>query len=119
MVILYSPSYIHVLVSFFFNDPATTQIYAYLHTLSLHDALPILVLTFLPSPPRRKSSLPDGSAAKVSETRPQKTKLKIARRGEFFAARPAGRTDEHTSELQSLMRISYAVFCLKKKKHKR
>src|SRR3546814_7875126 len=30
--------------------------------------------------------------------------------------RPYGRSEEHTSELQSLMRISYAVFCLKKKK---
>src|SRR3546814_4540568 len=30
-------------------------------------------------------------------------------------ARP--RSEEHTSELQSLLRISYAVFCLKKKKH--
>src|SRR3546814_4339449 len=30
--------------------------------------------------------------------------------------RPGGRSEEHTSELQSLMRISYAVFCLKKKK---
>src|SRR3546814_10209891 len=29
---------------------------------------------------------------------------------------PAARSEEHTSELQSLMRISYAVFCLKKKK---
>src|SRR3546814_5883031 len=29
---------------------------------------------------------------------------------------PARRSEEHTSELQSLMRISYAVFCLKKKK---
>src|SRR3546814_2208887 len=28
-----------------------------------------------------------------------------------------GRSEEHTSELQSLMRISYAVFCLKKSKH--
>src|SRR3546814_6282302 len=28
-----------------------------------------------------------------------------------------GRSEEHTSELQSLMRISYAVFCLKKKQH--
>src|SRR3546814_8022742 len=28
-----------------------------------------------------------------------------------------GRSEEHTSELQSLMRISYAVFCLKKKNH--
>src|SRR3546814_1036210 len=36
-----------------------------------------------------------------------------------FIVRPhleAGRSEEHTSELQSLMRISYAVFCLKKKK---
>src|SRR3546814_5467037 len=35
-----------------------------------------------------------------------------------IAPRPAGRggrSEEHTSELQSLMRISYAVFCLKKK----
>src|SRR3546814_4145574 len=31
-------------------------------------------------------------------------------------ARGQGRSEEHTSELQSLMRISYAVFCLKKKK---
>src|SRR3546814_2506460 len=31
------------------------------------------------------------------------------------AADMAGRSEEHTSELQSLMRISYAVFCLKKK----
>src|SRR3546814_7717426 len=29
--------------------------------------------------------------------------------------KPEGRSEEHTSELQSLMRISYAVFCLKKK----
>src|SRR3546814_10007500 len=32
--------------------------------------------------------------------------------------RVARRSEEHTSELQSLMRISYAVFCLKKKKKK-
>src|SRR3546814_6954490 len=31
----------------------------------------------------------------------------------------ADRSEEHTSELQSLMRISYAVFCLKKKKYNR
>src|SRR3546814_2852064 len=33
-------------------------------------------------------------------------------------SREEGRSEEHTSELQSLMRISYAVFCLKKKKEK-
>src|SRR3546814_7286212 len=34
-------------------------------------------------------------------------------------ARRKGRSEEHTSELQSLMRISYAVFCLKKKKNEK
>src|SRR3546814_10503328 len=34
----------------------------------------------------------------------------------FFCLIAASRSEEHTSELQSLMRISYAVFCLKKKK---
>src|SRR3546814_9649689 len=33
-------------------------------------------------------------------------------------ARPRSRSEEHTSELQSLMRISYAVFCLQKKNKK-
>src|SRR3546814_3460734 len=37
--------------------------------------------------------------------------------GYLFALAYAGRSEEHTSELQSLMRISYAVFCLKKKKN--
>src|SRR3546814_5008600 len=36
----------------------------------------------------------------------------------FHFDRTNTRSEEHTSELQSLMRISYAVFCLKKKKHK-
>src|SRR3546814_9326444 len=39
-------------------------------------------------------------------------------RGECPPDRLAARSEEHTSELQSLMRISYAVFCLKKKKKK-
>src|SRR3546814_6852542 len=38
--------------------------------------------------------------------------------GEFGETEDAGRSEEHTSELQSLMRISYAVFCLNKKKNK-
>src|SRR3546814_2966770 len=49
---------------------------------------------------------------------PEKTR---ERRAPFspFSRRKTGRSEEHTSELQSLMRISYAVFCLKTntKKH--
>src|SRR3546814_2788263 len=46
---------------------------------------------------------------------------RTARNGSRPSVRTAryrsARSEEHTSELQSLMRISYAVFCLKKKKH--
>src|SRR3546814_2868949 len=55
-----------------------------------------------PGPPRR----PPCSKANRATTRPLR-----ARRGRQ-------RSEEHTSELQSLMRISYAVFCLKKKNQK-
>src|SRR3546814_4795394 len=36
--------------------------------------------------------------------------------GVYYGAEYGGRSEEHTSELQSLMRLSYAVFCLKKKR---
>src|SRR3546814_9794371 len=49
--------------------------------------------------------------------------LKLLMQGSITAEQMKGfveeaRSEEHTSELQSLMRISYAVFCLKKKKTK-
>src|SRR3546814_1303510 len=56
------------------------------------------------------------SASPPSETA---TATSTASRPMFFSifscAMPMSRSEEHTSELQSLMRISYAVFCLKKK----
>src|SRR3546814_5766505 len=48
---------------------------------------------------------------KVSRVRARKTNHEPRR------LRSTPRSEEHTSELQSLMRISYAVFCLKKKHH--
>src|SRR6187200_661463 len=74
---------------FFFNDTATTEIYTVSDTLSLHDALPILRATGAMSTP----PLSDDTTF----------------------CKPA-RSEEHTSELQSPDTISYAVFCLKKKK---
>src|SRR5213079_3534588 len=74
---------------FFFNDTETTEIYTTTDTLSLHDALPIS------TPPTRSSCR--------ASTR-------------CGARRPTSRSEEHTSELQSPVVISYAVFCLKKKK---
>src|SRR3546814_9738988 len=44
--------------------------------------------------------------------------MAIGRLGSIVGPLGGGqRSEEHTSELQSLMRISYAVFCLKKKRH--
>src|SRR3546814_2826915 len=56
-----------------------------------------------------------GAAAQPGRARDDGDRLGSVQR----ECRPASaaRSEEHTSELQSLMRISYAVFCLKKKKH--
>src|SRR3546814_5188749 len=71
------------------------------------------------APRGRRVQLPDAP-------RPVKRKRDARRlsRGDAYAyvVRLAGfgaRSEEHTSELQSLMRISYAVFCLKKKNHRK
>src|SRR3546814_10787970 len=56
------------------------------------------------------SSAPKEKPAKVPNSRKLPQKPRFAS-GEYSAS-----SEEHTTELQSLMRISYAVFCLKKKK---
>src|SRR3546814_16491631 len=88
-------------VGFCFNDTATTEIYTYLHTLSLHDALPI------------SSSV---GAPQKFEASPWRTMVNGGFASEKWdrLLRSKPRSEEHTSELQSLMRTSYAVFCLKK-----
>src|SRR3546814_11056524 len=113
--------FVIILVFFFFNDTATTGIYTYRHTLSLHDALPI-------SGPRLPSVQPTVSKPSMrvfvltpaTPTRMPNVSVvwlaTIAPRGLSFSLLSVYRSEEHTSELQSLMRISYAVFCLKKKK---
>src|SRR5437868_10414184 len=85
---------------FFFNDPAPSEIY----TLSLHDALPICLLVF---PARNSSSSTLACPAKPSPACPNRTILIRAL------------TDRKSTRLNSShVSISYAVFCLKKKKKK-
>src|SRR3546814_1808162 len=68
------------------------------------------------SEPARDDGLPDTASIKA---RQKKANPKV---GFFHGRAPItlayDRSEEHTSELQSLMRISYAVFCLKKKNTK-
>src|SRR3546814_6393400 len=62
------------------------------------------------------------SEAASGPVRPGEPDLRIARQRAVRAGAGAGapgRSEEHTSELQSLMRISYAVFCLQKKTKKK
>src|SRR5436305_11988046 len=81
------------LMSFFLNDPATTEIY----TLSLHDALPIL------------SGAPIDSSAM---SRVQSPRLALP----WYAKPRRLDADRKSTRLNSShVRISYAVFCLKKK----
>src|SRR3546814_1435473 len=57
------------------------------------------------------------SAASVDTAAAKLTALAMVSPSEALASSSlSSRSEEHTSELQSLMRISYAVFCLKKKK---
>src|SRR3546814_4911037 len=51
------------------------------------------------------------------QARQQSIRCDVERYAQKNVCRPLIRSEEHTSELQSLMRISYAVFCLKKKKN--
>src|SRR3546814_3792915 len=77
-------------------------------TLSLHDALPI-------SAGQVTLKFKDGEvAADISERLEKSAGTATSKTSK---ARPSSRSEEHTSELQSLMRISYAVFCLKKKQY--
>src|SRR3546814_2022218 len=60
---------------------------------------------------------PRGQLVEVPELAQRHAELEEAEVVDRQERVPAGvRSEEHTSELQSLMRISYAVFCLKKKK---
>src|SRR3546814_14235862 len=90
---------------FFSNDTATTEIYTYGHTLSLHDALPIC------------ENSGTGARRVALYCRHDQEIHRIAGPLRRHHRRCRPRSEEHTSELQSLMRISYADFCLKKKKY--
>src|SRR3546814_4396746 len=72
---------------------------------------------------RLRTSLPRKLRLRTKPKKPKLLQTKAFRKGRVsgwergpFLVCEAWRSEEHTSELQSLMRISYAVFCLKKKK---
>src|SRR3712207_8272157 len=100
-------------VFFFFNDTATTEIY----TLSLHDALPICPTSI------RKQTAPTTPKALSSLTscREAPTRREIVTTERTTTSLGGGRAvDRKSTRLNSShANISYAVFCLKKKKKSR
>src|SRR3546814_4469059 len=113
------------MVCVFINYTGDTWNYTYCNTLSLHDARPDLlsVLSFGLAAASVTGLLPRMGWADL--TTAAVLGMLIGVLTEYSATRPRWRdaheavaafsSDEHTSELQSLMRISYAVFCLKNK----
>src|SRR3546814_5163139 len=88
---------------FFFNVTATTKIYTYCTTLPQHDALPIWWRII-----GGNQAFQDGLYDLPNMHRPIVFAIKTI-------GKRRNRSEEHTSELQPLMRISYSVFCLQKK----
>src|SRR3546814_3291172 len=73
-------------------------------------------ITMFEGPLQRWASPPPELSAPPSLERTPELVAKVL--AEHPNARKSYRSEEHTSELQSLMRISYAVFCLKKKNNR-
>src|SRR3546814_8895763 len=97
---------------FCFKYTATTEIYTYLRTLSLHDARPIWALA--PLLWLLASEYEGGEI--TASTEELAFRLRMSENELRTALTPLiDRSEEHTSELQSLMRNSYALFCLKNK----
>src|SRR3712207_6942730 len=100
----------------FFNDTATTEIY----TLSLHDALPIWRRA-----PRRRGSRPRRRSGRSRAARSRRRARARGSRARAARARPSarggrrggrGRSEEHTSELQSRQYLVCRLLLEKKKK---
>src|SRR2546421_3089741 len=103
-----------MLLFFFFNDTATTEIY----TLSLHDALPICVV----GPLNRQPPPLSAPRARPGESRsancPERHRASAS--GSDAGRRKGRARDRKSTRLNSSHdQISYAVFCLKKKKKTR
>src|SRR5690242_20861821 len=93
---------------FFFNDTASTEIY----TLSLHDALPIF-----PGPDERQRGWRGRPHATCGRACPR-PRYRAERRGRRRRIRRTGRSEEHTSELQSHVNLVCRLLLEKKKKKK-
>src|SRR3546814_8270447 len=108
--------------SVYLDDPAATEMYTYCHTLPLRDALPFSTPGSMQKlMPTRLARIASSESVSVSTANSSAARRRSIQASSCACpvtisyAPGADRSEEHTSELQSIMRSSYAVFCLKKK----
>src|SRR5205823_13713233 len=103
-----------LLPHFRFTDPPTTETY----TLSLHDALPICHAAVLRNRPERHLALPPQRRPAGQRTRLLRRHAvdRLVRRRRRLRLHRSGRSEEHTSELQSLAYLVCRLLLEKKKK---
>src|SRR3546814_4823017 len=102
---------------------------AFLYFMILHPPIFTLTYTLFPYATLFRSVWISGQVRRVTKPIRREMKRRAAiepvighvkaehRMGRNYLKGHAGRSEEHTSELQSLMRITYSVFCSKKKTH--
>src|SRR3546814_18974169 len=126
-------SFCNITLFIFFKYTSTTATDPYGHPLSLPHALPIYIsrlpclcaaarqgehekrILYLELPAKRRGKLTDEAQPEPEAKRGRFKARGKARRRRVVKRLGVPRSEEHTSELQSLMRTSYAAFCLKKK----
>src|SRR3546814_3509142 len=101
---------------FYYTTPTTIDPYS--HPLSLHDSLPISLLRRHAPGPKLNILMHDDTKRPDGPHAQGRLDIEVTR-DELIPCSCTAllRSEEHTSELQSLMRISYDVFCLEKKKN--
>src|SRR3546814_8286153 len=92
----------------------TAVVYA---TDSLKKRAPLLLTTIAPGIERSVNSMRARSSPAICIVGPHQASSSRRVAAPIACAAISRRSEEHTSELQSLMRITYAVFCLQKKKN--
>src|SRR3546814_5672445 len=95
----------------------------YMSSYSTANGIMQLTLTFKPGTNLDTAQVQEQNRVAIAEPRlPEEVRRQgittTKQAGDFLMVVHLLRSEEHTSELQSLMRNSYAVFCLQKKKHK-
>src|SRR3546814_4952454 len=101
------------------NGASTGQVTSTKSAIPKEKTLAGVCLSLLGASPLVPTDTPPPFSSRLSRCSHLDCRAALVKPSAMAPMRFARRSEEHTSELQSLMRISYAVYCLKKKKKKK